>query len=210
VNLDHQPEARRRKVFSAPNLHVEPEEEAMKLRSLLCAGAAVLVAACAQSDAGITTSVKSQLVDDELVRARNINVDTQNRVVTLQGDVRSAEEEARALEIARNTDGVSNVIDEIEIVQAAPTTGIGGTPTQPGGADDVLTTDPNITAQVKAQLLGDPTVAGLAIDVDTRDRMVTLTGTVKSEEEKSRALQLAREVEGVLRVEDKLMVQARR
>jgi hypothetical protein len=60
-----------------------------------------------------------------------------------------------------NTDGVDDVVDQIEIVpEPAPTTGIGGTPTEPGPGD-VLTTDPNITAQVKAKLLADPDVAGL-------------------------------------------------
>jgi osmotically-inducible protein OsmY len=101
------------------------------------------------------------------------------------------------------------VIDQIEIApEPAPTTGIGGRPGEPGPGD-VLTTDPNITAQVKSKLLADPDVAGLRIDVDTKDHVVTLTGTVKTQAEESRALQLAREVEGVLRVTDQLTVQAR-
>lgn len=181
----------------------------MTSRWILGIGAAVLAVGCAQSDAGITTSVKSQLVADELVRARDIDVDTRDRVVTLTGEVRSAEEEARALQIARNTNGVGNVVDQLDIVpEPAPTTGIGGTPTEPG-AGDVFTTDPNITSQVKAKLLADPDVAGLRINVDTKDQIVTLTGTVRTEAEKSRALQLAREVDGVLRVTDQLTVEAR-
>lgn len=180
----------------------------MRSRFLLGIGTAVLAVACAQTDAGVTTSVKTQLADDELVRARNIDVDTRDRVVTLKGEVRSTEEEARALEIARNTEGVNNVIDQLEIAPE-PTTGVGGTPTEPGlGA--LPPTDPNITAQVKTKLLGDPDVGGLRIDVDTEGQVVTLTGTVRSQTEKSRALQLAREVEGVLRVDDKLTIEARR
>lgn len=181
----------------------------MRSRLFFGIGAVVFAVACAQSDAGITTSVKSQLVADELVRARNIDVDTRDRVVTLTGEVRSAEEEAQALQIARNTDGVANVIDQIEIVSepAAPTTGVGGTPTEPGPGD--VTTDPNITSQVKAKLLADPDVAGLRINVDTKDRVVTLTGTVKTQSEKSQALELAREVEGVMRVTDRLTVEGR-
>lgn len=182
----------------------------MKFRSLLVIGASVFAVACGQTDAGITTSVKSQLVADELVRARNINVDTREAVVTLTGEVRTAQEEAQALQIARNTDGVANVVDQIEIVPepAAPTTGVGGTPTEPGPGV-VLTTAPHITAQVKAKLLADPDIAGLRIDVDTRDQVVTLTGTVRTQAEKSRALQLAREVEGVTRVADRLTVEGR-
>lgn len=64
-------------------------------------------------------------------------------------------------------------------------------------------------AQVKVKLLADPDVSGLRIDVDTRDRIVTLTGTVRTQAEKARALELAREVEGVTRVTDRLMVEGR-
>jgi hyperosmotically inducible protein len=87
----------------------------MTSRLLLGFGTAVLVVACAQSDAGITTSVKSQLAADQIVKARNINVDTRDRVVTLTGEVRNTAEEAQALQLARNTEGVTNVIDQIEI-----------------------------------------------------------------------------------------------
>ncbi len=57
---------------------------------------------------------------------------------------------------------------------------------------------------MKTSLLADPDVSGLRIDVDTRDGVVTLTGTVSSSAEKSRALDLAGKVENVKRVEDKL------
>lgn len=182
----------------------------MRSRWLLGIGTAVLAVACGQSDAGLTTSIKSQLVADDLVRARTIDVDTRDRVVTLSGEVRTAQEEAQALQIARDTRGVADVIDQLEIApEPAATTGIGGTPTEPG-PDDGLTTDADITAQVKAKLLADRDVAGLRIDVDTRGYVVTLNGSVRSEAEKSRALQLAREVEGVLRVTDNLTVESRR
>src|SRR5688572_32865042 len=95
--------------------------------------AAMFAVGCAQSDAGITTSVKSQLAADDLVKARRIDVDTRDRVVTLSGEVRSAAEEAQALTIARNTKGVADVVDQLSVVpesQAVPTTGI--TPIEPG------------------------------------------------------------------------------
>lgn len=57
--------------------------------------------------------------------------------------------------------------------------------------------------------MADPDVAGLRIDVDTRGQVVTLTGTVRTQAEKSRALQLAGDVEGVMRVTDRLTVEGR-
>jgi hyperosmotically inducible protein len=160
--------------------------------------------ACAQSDAGITTSVKSQLAADDLVKARNIDVDTNDRVVTLTGNVQSEQEQAKAIEIARGTSGVADVVNRLSIAPAAePTTGrYGETP----GAIDRPNVDPGLTAEIKTRLLADPTVSGLKIDVDTRDRVVTLTGMVSTQAEKARALEIARGVENVARVEDKLTV----
>jgi hyperosmotically inducible protein len=77
---------------------------------------ALTAVGCAQTDAGITTAVKNKLVADDLVKARQIDVDTQEKVVTLTGEVRTDAEESRALEIARTTDGVVNVIDQINVV----------------------------------------------------------------------------------------------
>ena len=52
-------------------------------------------------------------------------------------------------------------------------------------------------------------VSGLKIDVDTRDGMVTLTGTVRSQAERDQALRLAHDTPGVKGVEDKLIVSVR-
>lgn len=173
---------------------------------LLCLVA--FTTACAQSDAGITTSVKSQLTTDDLVKARNIDVDTNDRVVTLTGDVHSEQEEAKALEIARGTRGVVDVVDNLSVApfaepSPAPTTGRYGE--TPGGVDRPKL-DAGVTAEIKTRLLADRMVSGLKIDVDTKDRVVTLTGTVSSQAERERALEIARGVEDVVRVEDKLTI----
>jgi len=171
----------------------------MTSRLLIATGVAVCAFGCAKSDSGITTSVKSKLVADDVVKARNIDVDTADKVVTLSGEVRSPEEEAQALQLARNTDGVANVVDRLEVVPDAPA---------PPPSDNAFT-DASTTAEVKAKLLADSVVSGLRIDVDTKDHIVTLTGTVKSAVEKRKALELAGAVSGVTHVEDQLKVEAR-
>ena len=89
----------------------------MRLKMLIGACAVALAAVgCAQSDAGITTAVKNKLIADDLVKARQINVDTADKVVTLTGDVRTEAEESRALQIARDTNGVRDVVDQINVV----------------------------------------------------------------------------------------------
>src|SRR5580765_6241755 len=88
--------------------------------------AVVFVVGCSQSDSGITTSVKSKLIADEMVKARSLDVHTEDGVVTISGEVQSAMEEARAIDLARNTKGVSDVVDKMALVSpgepgAAPT-----------------------------------------------------------------------------------------
>jgi len=52
-------------------------------------------------------------------------------------------------------------------------------------------------------------VSGLRIDVDTRERIVTLTGSVGSAAEKARAIELAGKTDNVIRVEDRLTLRPR-
>jgi len=60
-------------------------------------------------DATITASVKSKLAIEADTAAHNIDVDTNSGVVTLTGEVDTAEERRKAETIARNTNGVSRV-----------------------------------------------------------------------------------------------------
>ena len=63
-----------------------------------------------------------------------------------------------------------------------------------------------ITAKIKSKMTLDDTIDALKINVDTANRVVTLTGTVDTEAQRQRALQLARETEGVREVVDRLQV----
>ena len=84
-----------------------------------------MTAACSQSDAGITTAVKSKLAADDTVKAYRIDVDTKDKVVTLKGEVDTAAARERAVEIARATDGVRDVVDVLVLAPApAPTSGV--------------------------------------------------------------------------------------
>lgn len=66
--------------------------------------------------------------------------------------------------------------------------------------------DATITARVKTALLNDPDVAGLRIDVDTAKGVVTMSGVVRSQNEVQRAIQIARNVGGVVDVRSTLQV----
>jgi len=63
-----------------------------------------------------------------------------------------------------------------------------------------------VTAKVKSKIALDDTLDGSRISVASDDRRVTLTGTVINETQHRRALDLARETEGVSTVVDHLSV----
>ena len=68
--------------------------------------------------------------------------------------------------------------------------------------------DAGITAQVKTDLIKEPNISALKIDVDTKAGAVTLTGTVPSEALKTRAGEIATAVKGVGSVNNMLTIQA--
>ena len=74
-----------------------------------------LAVACAQTDAGITTKVKSKLAADDTVKAYQIDVDTKDKVVTLSGNVDNPAAKDQAVAIARGTEGVADVVDNITV-----------------------------------------------------------------------------------------------
>jgi len=91
---------------------------------MACLAAVVLAcsaAACAQTDAGVTTSVKAKFAQDDLVKAHEINVTTREGVVTLTGEVDSVAAKEQAVRLARETAGVNDVIDELRVAVEATT-----------------------------------------------------------------------------------------
>ena len=66
--------------------------------------------------------------------------------------------------------------------------------------------DATITTKVKAAVLAEPGLKTLQINVDTKDGVVTLAGTVDTSALKSRATQVAQGVGGVRSVVDNLTV----
>jgi hyperosmotically inducible protein len=71
-------------------------------------------------DPVVTAKVKSKFATDDLVKAHTINVDTdRDGVVTLRGTVPSEAARARAVEIAKMTDGVRKVNDQLTIAGGA-------------------------------------------------------------------------------------------
>jgi osmotically-inducible protein OsmY len=69
----------------------------------------------ALSDGGLTAKIKAKMALDDVVQGTRLDVDTSGTVVTVAGRVRSDLERQRALRLARETDGVTNVVDRVEV-----------------------------------------------------------------------------------------------
>lgn len=154
-------------------------------------------------DAEITATVQSKFFVDELVKARRIDVETHQGVVTLRGEVSSESERAQALRLARTTDGVQRVEDSLTVNASL------SAPTDQRGRIGEQVDDAIVTTKIQAKFFVDGLVPAGAVDVTTKDGVVLLEGTVPSEAAKQRALTIARETEGVVQVVDRLTIAKR-
>lgn len=158
-----------------------------------------------QPDAWVTAKIQAQYFVDTDVKGRDINVDTNDGVVTLRGTVDSDAQRRQALTIARNTDGVRSVNDQLTI---------GATGNDRNNANDRNNTaraattieDTWITTKLQSKYFLDPQIKGTTIDVTTRSGVVTLQGSVASSDLKEQAEQIAMETDGVTRVDNQLKI----
>jgi osmotically-inducible protein OsmY len=67
------------------------------------------------AEAALTSKIKAKMMLDDNIRARAIDVTTSNTTVTLSGTVGSADEHDRALRLARDTAGITNVVDRLRV-----------------------------------------------------------------------------------------------
>jgi len=67
------------------------------------------------TDGWITTRVNSRFVNEDLLKGSDINVDTDQHVVTLKGTVVTAAGRSRAGVVAKGTEGVRRVINHLTI-----------------------------------------------------------------------------------------------
>ena len=192
----------------------EARETADELRTAAAAAGERL------ADSWLTTKVQAQFFADDDIKARRIDVTTRDGVVTLRGSVESDQVRRLATQIARNTDGVREVQDQLAVGQpgtastpassAVATTGSAPDAVRPPetAAAQGVTNDQRIVTNIQAKYFLDESVKSRDIDVESRNGVVTVRGRVGSDSERAQALILARMADGVQRVEDGLTVDA--
>ena len=67
------------------------------------------------TDAYLISKIHAEFVNEDTLKGSDINVDSDDHVVTLKGTVMSAAGRARAVAIAKNTKGVKRVVDHLTI-----------------------------------------------------------------------------------------------
>ena len=150
-------------------------------------------------DSVLTGKVKAALVDNDVVKAGDVNVDTYKGVVELNGWVDTQAEKDAATKAAKSVTGVKEVRNNVQLKS---------TKMAADRSAGQVVDDATITTKVKTKLIEDETTKAHQIDVDTRSGVVQLGGFVDSAAAKDRAGELARSVSGVKDVQNELQVKS--
>lgn len=144
-------------------------------------------------DSVITTRVKSALLADPYVRSFDPKVETRKGKVQLSGYVNNQGQIDRAINIAYGVEGVHSVENKMSIKSGSRTVGT--------RVDDGI-----VTARVKSALLADADTKSFDIAVVTRKGKVQLSGYVDDQIQMDHAVAVARGVEGVHSVGNKMSI----
>ena len=159
-------------------------------------------------DAWITGKIETLYELNGHLNAFNINADVNSGIVVLTGMVDTDIDRDLAGELAKATDGVVEVRNEIRIEPVTVQQAADREARQHEGDRSFFTwvDDATTTAAVKTRLVGNDNTKGLQIDVDTRGDVVTLSGRVASAQEKQLAEEIARNTGDVRDVRNELVV----
>ncbi len=134
--------------------------------------------------------VQAELQKDSDLKDNVIDVWVSRGAATLTGTVDTAAERVKAARITRGQ-GVARVDNQLKVASETA---------KPAVSDGA------ITADVSGKYQRDDTLRHTDIGVTTLHGVVTLDGTVQSEDERQRAIDIARRSAGVVQVDDRLRV----
>jgi hyperosmotically inducible protein len=154
------------------------------------ANAAVAEQVSGKGEVKLANEIRAKLSKDTDLKNNAIDVRVDNGVAILKGSVDTPEERNKAEALAR-VDGVTRVDDQLDVGSKGVKAAV---------------TDTAITTKLKASFLSDEPLRHGKISVTTNNGLVILSGTVPSEAARQRAVAMARNQDGVLRVDDKLTV----
>ncbi len=142
-------------------------------------------------DTWITTASKMRLIGNTNTPGFDINVDTNNGVVTLFGVVRSQTQKQAAEAEVRKVGGVKNVVNDLQIVADSK-------------QEQVAQKDDEISKAIQTRFDANGSLADSSVDIAVSNGVARLTGTVSSRHDQVTALTVTRSTSGVVRVIDEL------
>ncbi len=145
-------------------------------------------------DATTTASVVTKLTAAKNLPATDIKVSTYKSTVQLSGFVDTKGQVRRAEQIAKKVDGVGKVVNNLLVK------------TKPENAATQYAKDAAITTKVKAKLATSEGVSATQIGVNTYNGVVQLSGFVDSQAAINKAAALAKDVDGVTKVHNNLLL----
>lgn len=166
------------------------------------------------SDSWITLKVHSQFIPEDALSDSDIDVDTKSGVVTLNGTVASEAGRAKAIAIAKATDGVNSVADNLKVAPAADMSAsakaagakAGDKARDVAGTTGKVVTDGWIKSKIASQYVTEDLLDKSDIDIDVSKGAVELNGAVRTMEAKNKATALAKGTDGVKSVQNNLKI----
>ncbi len=157
-------------------------------------------------DAWLDGKLETALLFNEHLNSFAIDTEVTDGVAYLSGSVESDIDRDLAGEIAKSIDGVRDVENDLAVdkMKASKARDTDDRKDRSGFKQSVL--NATLTARVKTQLLVNDNTGGMSIDVDSEDGVVTLSGDVKSEQEKDLAGQIAANTDGAMSVNNRLAI----
>ncbi len=182
-------------------------------------GAKMTDSANQMSNAELERSIKRRLDADDQLKSANLKVsaDKDKKVATLSGTVETESLRSKALDLAKSTQPDMRIQDEIEV-----------TPTEVSRKDFTeqmakeewtkakqlgekvgnRLDDAWIHGKIVAKLVATSKASARTVSVDVDNNVVTLRGTVQDAEQKTEAERIAKETDGVKRVDNQVKVSA--
>lgn len=134
----------------------------------------------------ITESVTTSFETSSFVNASNIEVQTAERVVTLEGTAETLLEKSTAEQLAEEIEGVRSVVNNTKVINDRP--------------------DAEILKEVRAVLATNPVSEPLEVTAQINNGLVTLEGVADSWEQRRLTTKAIKSVEDVTEIENNIIV----
>jgi osmotically-inducible protein OsmY len=161
----------------------------------------------AVKDAWLHGRLESALLFNEELNSFDIDTDVRNGVASLKGAVESDIDRNLAGEIAESIEGISGVSNELVVDKAKANMASRSEMAREREGFKQSVLNATLTARIKSQLLMNGNTTGTDINVDSKDGIVTLSGSVETDEEKELAIRIASNTSGAQSVNDRLTVE---